>query len=401
MNSGPQEDGPLAGYRVLDLSHILAGPYCTMILVDLGAEVIKVERPDGGDPARAYGPFLEGQSAYFMSLNRGKKSITLNLKSPKGKDIAMRLAEKCDVLVENFRPGTLERLGLGYERIKKVNPGMIVASVTGFGQSGPWRDRPALDVIVQALSGSMSITGEPDGPPMRTGFSIGDIIPGIFAALAVLAALVHRERTGEGQRIDVSMFDCLLALLENAIVRYTSTGEVPPRYGSRHPSIAPFDTFKARDGYVAIGVVSDSLWERFCKVLGRKELIRDGRFRDNESRSRNYEELKDIVEAWTSQLSREEVVSRMLSDGVPSGEVNTIDMAVECEQTRTRQMVLDVRYPSGGSVRMANSPLRLELTPGRIRGAPPVLGEHTEEVLSQLLGMSEEEVSRLRREGAV
>jgi CoA:oxalate CoA-transferase len=401
MESGAAARGPLAGYRILDLSHILAGPYCTMILADLGAEVIKVERPGTGDPARGYGPFLKGESAYFMSLNRGKKSITLDLKSSKGRDVLWRLVERCDVLVENFRPGTLERLGFGYERIREVNPRMVVASVTGFGQSGPWMDKPALDVIVQALSGSMSITGDPEGPPMRTGFSIGDIVPGIFSALAILAALIHRERTGEGQRIDIAMFDCLLALLENAIVRYTSTGQVPPRYGSRHPSIAPFDVFRAKDGYVAIGVVSESLWRRFCRVLGREDLIQDERFGDNDSRNRNYGELKEIIEAWTRELPREEVVRRMLSEGVPSGPVNTVDIAVESEQTRARQMVLEVGNPSDGSVRIANSPLRLERTPGWIRGRPPRLGEHTEEVLRDLLAMSEQEIQDLRQEGVL
>ncbi len=388
-------DGPLAGLRVLDLSHILAGPYCTMILADLGAEVIKVERPGLGDPARGYGPFKGGQSAYFMSLNRGKKSITLDLKSPKGLEIVRQLAERCDILVENFRPGTLERLGFGYKEIRKANPRMIVASVTGFGQSGPWKDRPALDVIVQALSGAMSITGESDGVPMRTGFSIGDIVPGIITALAILAALIDREKTRKGQRIDIAMFDCLLSLLENAIVRYTSTGNIPSRYGSRHPSIAPFDVFQAQDGHVAIGVVSEGLWERFCRVLNREDLIDDERFMDNEARQKNVEELKEIVEDWTTSLPREEVVRRMLLEGVPSGAVNTIDQAVESEQTAVRQMVLEVGHPADGTIRIANSPLRMELTEGRIRGRPPLLGEHTEEVLMDLLGITPEEVQAL------
>ncbi len=367
-----------------------------MILADLGAEVIKVERPGSGDPARGYGPFLRGQSAYFMSLNRGKKSITLNLKSRRGLEIVEGLVKRCDILVENFRPGTLERLGLGYDRIRTINPGMVVASVTGFGQSGPWKDRPALDVIVQALSGSMSITGETEGPPVRTGFSVGDIVPGIMAALAILAALIHREKTGEGQRIDISMFDCLLSLLENAVVRYTSTGEVPPRYGSRHPSIAPFDVFRATDGYVAIGVVSDGLWERFCGVMGRGDLIQDGRFKDNEARNANYGELKEIIQEWTSQLSKVDVVERMLSAGVPSGEVNTVDTAAECEQTKVRQMVMEVEHPTEGRVRIVNSPLRLELAEGKIRGRPPLLGEHTQYVLEEFLGLSEEEILQLR-----
>ena len=287
--------GPLEGIRVLDLTRILAGPYATMILRDLGAEVIKIEQPETGDEARDFGPFKNDFSLYFMSVNRGKKSVTLNLKSPRGKELFLELVKGSDILVENFRPGTMEKLGLDYESLKKHHPSLLYAACSGFGQTGPYAMRGAYDMIIQGMGGIISITGEPDRPPVRVGTSIGDITSALFTTIGILSALRHRDQTGEGQLIDVGMLDCQVAILENAMVRYFSNGDIPRPLGRRHPAITPFEVFESADGYVVIAIGNNELWRKFCEHVGRPELIDDERFHTNALRTENHESLFPIL----------------------------------------------------------------------------------------------------------
>lgn len=391
----------LDGIRVLDLTRVLAGPYATMILADLGAEVIKVELPGKGDDSRAYPPFIHSESAYFMSLNRNKLSLALNLKCAAGQQILLQLVEKSDVLVENFRPGTMEKLGLGYERLKAVNPRLIYAAISGFGQTGPYRDRPAYDAVVQAMGGIMSITGQADGIPTRVGASIGDITAGLFGAVGILAALLEREHGGAGQMVDVAMLDCQVAILENAIARYLVGGEVPKPQGNRHPSIAPFESFETADGYLVVAAGNDELWRRLCAVLGLEALAEDARFLTNELRNRHYDELRPLLaermrtqttDAWRAALDRA---------GVPNGPINTVDQVVQDPQVLARQMLVEVAHPTAGAVKMAGVPVKLSETPGGVRHAPPLLGQHTDQILHGLLGYSGEQIAQLRRQGVI
>jgi CoA:oxalate CoA-transferase len=394
-------DAALDGIRVLDLTRVLAGPYATMILADLGAEVIKVELPGKGDDSRAYPPFIRGESAYFMSLNRNKRSLALNVKSAAGRQILLELVEKSDVLVENFRPGTMEKLGLGYESLKAVNPRLIYAAISGFGQSGPYRDRPAYDAVVQAMGGIMSITGQTDGIPTRVGASIGDITAGLFGAVGILAALIQRERSGVGQMVDVAMLDCQVAILENAIARYLVGGEIPKPQGNRHPSIVPFESFETADGYLVVAAGNDELWRRLCEALGLKALADDPRFLTNELRNQHYEELRPLLaermktqttDAWRAVLDRA---------GVPNGPINTVVQVVQDAQVLARRMLVEVQHPTAGAVKMAGVPIKLSETPGEVRSAPPLLGQHSEEILSELLGYSREQIACLRHQGVI
>lgn len=391
---------PLEGIRVVDLSRVLAGPYCSMLLADLGAEVLKVEEPPLGDEARRVGPFVNGESAYFMSINRGKKSITLNLKDPRGKAILIELVKRSQVLLENFRPGTMRKLGLHYEALIEVNPRLVYASCSGFGQTGPYAERGAYDIIIQGMGGIMSITGEAGRPPVRVGISIGDLAAGLFTAIGILAALQALQKTGQGQLVDVGMLDCQVALLEHAVIRYTTTSEVPGPLGSRHPSIAPFEAFEVKDGYIVLGVGTKH-WERFCKMLGRDDLLHDPRFATNALRTEHYMVLKPIL----AEILRTRTVAEWLRDmeraGIPCGPINAVDQVVGDPQVRAREMIVEVEHQPGGKVRMAGIPIKLSFTPGGIQGPAPRLGEHTEEVLTQLLGYSSEEVGQLRREEIV
>ncbi len=303
--------GPLKGVRVLDMTWALAGPYCTMVLCDLGAEVIKVESPDGGDPSRKSLPFIEGVSSYFLSVNRGKKSVAVNLRHPQGKEIVLALANQSDVLVENFRPGVMDRLGLGYGALRETNPRIIYAACSGFGQKGPYAHRPAYDVVVQGMGGTLSITGEAGGPPVRVGFSIGDIGGGIFTALGVLAALHERESSGQGQMVDISMLDGQIALLENAFARFFATGEVPQRIGTRHPLRTPFQAFPTQDGHIVLAAGEERFWQRLCQVINRPDLLRDERFKDNPSRTRNHDQLEPILKEITQTKKTAEWVALM------------------------------------------------------------------------------------------
>ncbi len=394
-------DKPLKGIRVLDLGHVLAMPTCTMQLADLGAEVIKIERPGIGDDSRYFGPFKNKESAYFISINRNKKSITLDLKKDQGKKIFKDLVKISDVVTENYRPNTMQKLGLSYETLKAINPQIIYASICGFGHKTVYPGRPGYDVIAQATGGIIAITGQADGPPTRVGSSIGDIFSGSFATIGILAALRVKEKTGLGQQVDIAMMDAVVSVLENAVVRYTVTGEIPQRTGSAHPSIAPFDVFEAQDGWFVIGVGNDMLWERFCKAINKTDLLNDSRFTTNPKRSENYKELKPIITEWSKEKTVEEILNILINAGVPVGEVNTIDKIVDDPNIKLREMIVEVEHPLAGKVKITDTPIKLSLTPGKVEKASPLLGEHTEEILNKLLGFSKEEIKSLKKEGVV
>ena len=393
--------GPLAGIRVLDLTRILAGPYATMILRDLGAEVIKIEQPGTGDEARDFGPFKNDFSLYFMSVNRGKKSVTLNLKSPRGKELFLELVKGSDVLVENFRPGTMEKLGLDYESLKKHHPSLLYAACSGFGQTGPYAMRGAYDMIIQGMGGIISITGEPDRPPVRVGTSIGDITSALFTAIGILSALRHRDQTGEGQLIDVGMLDCQVAILENAMVRYFSTGDIPRPLGRRHPAITPFEVFESADGYVVIAIGNNELWRKFCEHVGRSELIDDERFHTNALRTENHESLFPILAKIMCHRTTDAWVEALEAIGVPCGPVNTVDKVANDPQVLARDMIAEVEHDTTGTVQIPGIPIKLSETPGQIDAPAPNLGEHTSEVLTGLLRLGAEEVNQLKQDGVV
>ena len=395
--------GPLDGTRILDLTQVLFGPFATMLLSDLGAEVIKIERPEVGDIARGNGPFVGGLSTYFLSLNRGKKSITLNLADQKGAEVFLELTKHADVLVENFAPGTMERLGLGYEKVRECNPRIIYVAGSGFGQYGPYAKRPAFDVTIQAMGGIMSITGEEGGPPVRPGVSYGDIAAGLFLSVATLAALQERQTSGEGQLVDISMLDCQVTVQENAFVRYLNTGEIPHALGTRHPVITPFQAFQTRDGYVAValrGGIKDQ-WPIFCATIDRLDIMDDPRFRTGWLRTQNYEVLEPILtEAMKARTTRE-WVEELERAGIPCGPVNTIDQVASDPQIAARDMIVDVHHSKAGTFKVANTPFRFSRTPSGVRGASPDLGEHTQDVLSHLLGVADTEIDELRSSGVI
>ena len=390
--------GPLKGIRVLDLTRILAGPYATMILRDLGAEVIKIEQPGVGDEARDFGPFKNDFSLYFMSVNRGKKSVTLNLKAPRGKELFLELVKGSDILVENFRPGTMEKLGLGYESLKAHHPSLLYAACSGFGQTGPYAMRGAYDMIIQGMGGIISITGEPDRPPVRVGTSIGDITSALFTAIGILSALRHRDQTGEGQLIDVGMLDCQVAILENAMVRYFSTGDIPRPLGRRHPAITPFEVFESADGYVVIAIGNNELWRKFCEHVNHPELIDNERFHTNALRTENHESLFPILAEIMCRRTTDAWVEALEEVGVPCGPVNTVDKVANDPQVLARDMIAEVEHEVTGTVQIPGIPIKLSETPGQIDAPAPNLGEHTSEVLTGLLGLEAEEVNQLKQD---
>ncbi len=388
--------GPLEGIKILDLTRVLAGPYCTMILGDLGADVIKVEMPGVGDDARHFGPYINGESAYFMSLNRNKRSIVLNLKSEEGKQVLKDMIKSVDVIVENFRPGTMEKLGLSYEELKKHNPKIIYAASSGFGHSGPYSKKPAYDGVVQAMGGIMSITGEKGGKPTRVGPSIGDIAAGLFTCIGVLAALTSRNETGEGQKVDVAMLDCQVAILENAIARYVVTKEAPKPAGNRHTSIVPFEPFDTSDGELMIAVGNDAIWSRFCKAVDLESLIDDERFNVNPKRNENYDELRPLIAEAMKRKTINEWRVLLDESGVPNGPINSIDMVLEDEQVKARDMILEVNHPIAGNLKMPGIPIKMSKTPGEILTPAPMLGQHSDEILKELVGLDNEQIEKLR-----
>jgi len=392
----------LLGIRVLDLSRVLAGPYCSMLLADMGADVIKLEIPGRGDDSREFPPFKGGESLYYVNLNRGKRSITLNLKHPEGRRLFLRLVRRCDVLLENFRPGTMERLGLGYDVLREVNPRLIYASISGFGQTGPYRSRPGYDIIGQAMGGLLSITGWPGSPPTRVGTAIGDILSALFCCIGILAALKVRERTGRGQQVDVALVDSVFASLENISQKFFVGGEVPTRIGNRYEFVYPYDSFRAADGWVIIGIANDALWRRFLDVSGLEALASDGRFASNRGRVENHAVLKPLIEEWTSARSVAEVVGLLTERGVPACPIYTVrDVVEDPHIADARGMVVEAEQPSVGRVKLLGCPVKMSETRPAPKGPAPALGEDTEEVLTELLGLSAEEVEALRREGVL
>ncbi len=394
--------GPLEGIRVVDLTRILAGPYCTMMLGDMGAEIIKIENPDGGDDTRGWGPpFLNGVSTYFISINRNKKSLTLNLKDERGKELLRDLIRKSDVMVENFRPGALDKLGFSWEEIHRINPGMIFASLSGFGQTGPRKNEPGFDVVIQGEGGLMSITGEPDGPPNKFGASVADITAGMLAAQGILLSLYHREKTGVGQMVDVGMLDGQVALLTYHANGYFATGKLPPRRGNKHPSITPYETYSCKDGYFNLGVGNDSLWRRFCDAMGLGDIKEDPKFAVNKDRVDNRLELQEILDALFAEKTVEETLDALRGAGIPCGPINNLAQVLSEPQVLARKMVVDVDVPVAGPTKVTGVPIKLSETPGSVRTPPPTLGQHTEEVLESVLGMDEAQRNALRQEGVV
>lgn len=392
---------PLQDVRVLDLSRVLAAPHCTMVLGDLGAEVIKVERPETGDDTRQWGPpFAGGESTYFLSCNRNKKSITLNLKSERGREIAVALAAESDVLVENLLPGTLDRMGLGYEALKRVNPRLVYCSISGFGQDGPYRDRPGYDLLVQAMGGAMSITGEPAGDPMKVGVAISDIVSGLYATTAILAALNARESTGVGDRIDIALLDSTVSWLANVASAYLVTGDNPKRYGNAHASIVPYEAFHASNGYFVVAVGNDDQWRRFCNAVERVDLFADERFKTNPLRVKHRDVLIPMLAEYFVTKSMAYWLERLEKGEVPAAPVNTFDRLFTDPQVLARRMVIDAPHPTIGKLRMVGSPLKMASLKDRPFVAPPLLGQHTEEVLRGL-GLQPAEIEKLRKQGII
>lgn len=372
-----------------------------MMLADLGAEVIKVEQPGTGDDTRAWGPpFINGESAYFLSVNRNKRSITINLKHERGRDLVLRLAERCDILLENFRPGTVDRLGLGYEEVARRNPGIIYCSISGFGQTGPYRDRPGYDAIAQAMGGIMGITGNEGELPVKTGTSIADIGAGMWAAFAILAALLHRERTGEGQHIDVSLLDGQISWLTYVAGNYFATGETPRRYGSAHPNIVPYQAFETADGYIMLAVGNDNMWRRFCQAIEWPELADNPRYATNADRVNHREELLSLLQERLRQKPTQEWFRRLDEAGVPAGPIYTLPELFKDPHVLAREMKVEIEHPRAGTISMTGIPTKFSRTPGSIRTAPPLLGQHTDEILTEL-GLTAEEITELREAGAV
>jgi CoA:oxalate CoA-transferase len=377
--------GPLAGITVVDLSRILAGPYCTFLMAELGARVIKVEPPGKGDDAREYGPFVKGKSTYFSSINRGKESIALDLKADRDKRIFAALLAKADVLVENFRPGTMEKLGYGWATLHPRYPRLIYASASGFGHTGPAAQKPAYDMVVQGLGGIMSITGHPGQPPVRIGTSIGDIGAGLYTAVAVNAALLHREKTGEATKVDIAMFDCQLALLENAIMRYTVTGEVPGPLGARHPSITPFEAFATSDGAMIIAAGNDGLFLKLCDALGRADLAAQPEYKTNDLRCRNEPALKREIEAELKTAPTAAWIERLEAAGIPCGPINTVAGALGHPQVAARNMLVTVEDPVSGKLTLAGNPLKFSAFRDPPTRAPaPELDADREKLLREL-----------------
>lgn len=381
--------GPLSGITVLDLSRILAGPYCTLMLAELGAHVIKVEPPGSGDDARQYGPFINGKSAYFTSINRGKQSIALDLKSPSDLAIMRDLVKRADVLVENFRPGVMARFGLSWDDLRRVNPRLVYASVSGFGQTGPWATKPAYDMVVQGMGGIMSITGHLGGPPARTGISIGDIGAGLYATIAINAALYQRERTGQGTQIDISMLDCQAALLEAPYTRYFATGENPGPLGARHLTITPFQVFEASDGYLTLAAGNDGLFRRLCSALRRPELSEDLRYRTNPLRCAHVNELTEALEETTRTRGVKEWVHILELAGIPCGPVNSVSDAVKHEQILARDMIVQVQDPTMGSVSVIGNPMKMgDAIDDGVREPAPELDGSRRDILDWLAAAS-------------
>jgi len=405
--------GPLSHIRVLDLSRVLAGPWAAQNLADLGAEVIKVERPGAGDDTRGWGPpwLKDGagkdtaESAYFLSVNRNKKSVTLDIARPEGQKIARELADKSQVLIENYKVGTLEKYGLSYERVKRSNPSIVYCSVTGFGQDGPYAPRPGYDFIFQGMGGLMSITGERDGQPgagpQKVGIAITDVLTGMYASVAILAALNHRERTGQGQYIDAALLDTIVAFNANQISSFFASGKIPMRWGNAHAQVVPYEVFPAADGHLILAVGNDSQFASFCQAAGCPELAQEARFRTMPQRIAHRAELIPLIADVMRTRSKREWIELLEAANVPCGPINNMKEVFEDAQVRHRGLRVDMPHPSGGTASVVRSPMRLSETPVEYRLAPPTLGQHNEEILKGLLGRSDADLQTLKAAGIV
>jgi crotonobetainyl-CoA:carnitine CoA-transferase CaiB-like acyl-CoA transferase len=390
---------PLEDLFVVDLSRILSGPVCTMLMADMGAQVIKVEPPPSGDDSRQWGPpFIGGISTYFLSVNRGKKSLGLNLKTEKGRRILWKLIERADVVIENFRPGVLDKLGFGYDAVAKANPRAVYCSISGFGQTGPYRDRPGYDVIAQGESGMMDLTGYPDGPPAKLGASLADVVAGLYAFNGICLALLARHKTGKGQLVDVSLLDGMVSTLTYHALIYLTTDRSPKRAGTRHPSIVPYESFQAKDGFVNIAVTNEKQWENFCEVLGFPAMAHDERFETMKSRLANYGELRQIIDRVVSGMTRDEVMKALSEVGIPAGPINTVGEILDDPHTQAREMVVKLTHPEYGPFKTLGIPIKLSETPGAVEKAPPKFGEHNREVLRSL-GYEDDDIGRFEKEG--
>ncbi|MFQ6015496.1 MAG: CaiB/BaiF CoA transferase family protein [Anaerolineae bacterium] len=392
----------LSGVRILDLSHMLAGPYGTMLLADLGAEVIKIEPPPRGDPMRGMGPhFLAGESAYFLSINRNKKSLVLDLKAEEGKRVFYDLVKVSDVVYDNFRPGILKKLACDYETLKEINPRIICCSISGFGQTGPYRDRPAFDLALQAITGAMSITGEPGRMPVRMGIPMGDLSGGMFAAFAVCAALYQRERTGQGGAIDLSLMDTTISLLTYVAQYYFADGVVPEPFGSSHASVVPYQAFETKDGCLVVAAFAEKFWQGLCRALGLEELIEDPRFLNNDLRRENKEALLPVLEEAFKAKTTDQWLEILEKEGVPSAPINTLDRVFEDPQVLARHMKVEVDHSAIGKLPMIGNPVKISGVAEKEMAPPPTLGQHVEEVLAGILGYAEEKIADLRAKGIV
>jgi len=392
---------PLDDLLVLDLTRALAGPYCTLMLADMGARVIKIETPGGGDDTRGWGPpFINGESSYFLGINRNKESLTLNLKHPEGQGVFRRLIARADVLVENFRPGTMDRLGFGYEAVHALNERLIYTAISGFGQDGPYRERAAYDLILQGMGGLMGTTGEEGGPPVKVGVAVTDIAAGMFAAYGILAALRSRDRTGTGQLVDASMLDGQVAWLTYQAGYYFATGENPRRLGSAHPSLVPYQAFRTRDGYLNVAVGSEAIWARFVLAIGAPHLAEDPRFATNPDRVRHRDLLLPLLEPIFGTKTTLEWSRILEAAGVPAGPIYLLSDLFNDPQVRHRSMVVEMAHPTAGRIKQTGIPVKLSQTPGRLASPPPLLGEHTDRILTEL-GYSEAQQSAMRADGAV
>jgi formyl-CoA transferase len=399
VNMAIASKGALAGLRVLDLTRVLAGPFCTMMMADMGAEIIKIEQPGRGDDSRAFAPFKNGESSYYMNLNRNKKGVTLNLKG-KGRDIFIEMVKQADVVVENYRPGTMEKLGLGYEDLKKINPRIVYGCISGFGHYGPFSQRPGYDIIGQAMGGLMSTTGWPDSGPTRSGTAMSDVLAGLSACVGILAALRSRDLTGLGQKVDVSLVDSVVASLEIITQIYLTEERIPQRIGNRYESVYPYDSFRTGDGDMVIGAGNDKLFGLLCGVMGRPDLPGDERFSSNATRVRNHAELKPLVEQWSTTQTTEEAVEKLLAAGCPAAPINTIDKLVSCPHiAEAREMFVEVDHPKAGKMKLTGAHIKLSETKPGIRTPAPLLGQYNEEVYGSLLGYTADQIAALKQEG--
>jgi formyl-CoA transferase len=392
----------LDGIRILDLSRVLAGPFCTQLLGDLGAEVIKIEQPGKGDDTRQWGPpWFHGESAYYLSCNRNKKSVTVNLQMDAGRALIRQFVPHCDVLVENFKVGAMEKWELGYAALRELNPRLIYCAITGYGQTGPLASRPGYDFIIQAQGGIMSITGEAEGEPSKVGVAVADIVTGLYALNAILAALFHRERTGEGQFIDIALLDAQVSWLANVAMNHLISGEPPKRYGNAHPNVVPYHTFATADGHLALGVGNDGQFQRLCERLGLPELAHDPRFHTNAGRVQNRGMLIAQLQKIFLQRTAAEWVELLTAAGIPAGPINTVAQILADPQIAAREMVVEIVHASGAPLKLLGPVPKFSATPARVQSPPPLLGQHTEDVLKELLKMSSSEITQLRWQGAI